>query len=202
MLYVCRVPAIVAIAILIMGAAVEQIHEVVRVHLLDLDDPVRDEVSGWNLVALYVLLYLLTWSILFWSEYAIAQRFSVALKRSAVLRFAFRGFPILLAAMPWVGAFLALRAAAIGLPDHLRVLAYVLCGVVVFFGVVSIATFFSRDVLKTIRRAGVAYRGDAAPPPSSRIRAFSSSGSCSASPFSSLPPSIPGCWASRSARSA
>src|SRR5258706_2999212 len=60
MIYVSRVPTLVAVGILLFGWQAEQIHEVVRVLVLDVDNAAADSTSVWNLGAIYGEVCLLS----------------------------------------------------------------------------------------------------------------------------------------------
>ena len=150
--YACRVPALVAVAILFAGWQVDQIHEVVRVHVLDLDQAVEGSPVVLNLVAIYAGLFLLSWTQLFWSEYALANRVPLALANNRFLRLSYRCLPALLAYLPWLGGALALMKADLGLGESAHALAVVLRWTVVFVGFFCIASFYSKRARAAIQR--------------------------------------------------
>lgn len=159
MLYVCRVPALVVLAIVLAGGQVEQMHEVVRVHLLDLNEAADDSHVLANLAAIYAGLFLLSWTVLFWSEYALASRFPSSLANNHVLRMSYAALPALLAYLPWLGGALAIANANFGLNQSTHVLAVALGWSAVGLGIGCIATFYSKRARAAIqRRHGTAPR--------------------------------------------
>ncbi|MEO6021839.1 MAG: patatin-like phospholipase family protein [Burkholderiales bacterium] len=141
LLYICRVPAIICAAIALLGANVDQIHEVVRVYVTDLNEPGHQTESAVNLLAVYLLLFQLSWTVLFWSEYALLHRFPRAHANNSVLRAATIAVPTLLVSALWGGAYFAAQGAAAGLEGDPLLLTQVLRGLVVMFGILTIVTY-------------------------------------------------------------
>jgi len=169
MAYVCRVPAIFGLLMLLAGMFGDQIHEVVRVYLLDMVEGDLESSVLSNLVAIYAGLFLLGWTQLYWSRYALGNRFPLPLASNLVLRAALTLLPIVLAVLPWLGAAAAMSKAGQGLTGDEYLLATVLTWVVVFFGVASIGVYHSKRTRETIRfirdeggaaRAGAFAQGD------------------------------------------
>ncbi len=156
MIYLSRVPLLVASGVLML-CFVDQIHEVVRVDLVDMS---TNEAGGTALLHLgfnYVFLFLLSWSIMFWSNYVLANRYSPADSSRAdttLLRISRRGLPILLGLLPWISAFAALRLAAFGLPDEASDRALALSVVAIMVGLLCIASFYFSYAPRIIRLPG------------------------------------------------
>jgi len=132
-LYVCRVPLILSLAIALLGWQVEQIHEIVRVYIID-TGTIGFRLQSWsNLAACYVLLSLLTMSIVAWSRYALVNRYPAPLAHNGILRASFELLPIVLAALPWVGALLAVWGAREGLTDEHESKVYLLLAAILVF---------------------------------------------------------------------
>ena len=159
MAYVSRVPTLAALGTLFIGWRVDQIHEILRVLVLDVDEGAADSTSSTTLAAIYLSLFMLSWTLLFWTEYALAKRFPRPLANNLFLKAAFAGMPALLAYLPWVGGALALGNADEGLPPSAHTLALVLKWTVVGVGLVCIATYFSTQARSAFqRKAGTAPR--------------------------------------------
>lgn len=151
MAYVCRVPAIFGLVVLLAGVFGDQIQEVVRVYLLDMVDGDRESNVLSNLLCIYVGLFLLGWTQLYWSRYALANRFPMPLSNNFVLRAALTLFPLALAFLPWLGSAVAMSKAGQGLNGDGYLLARVLTWVVVFLGGGSIAVYYSKRTREAIR---------------------------------------------------
>lgn len=151
LLYVCRVPALVGVLLALLGG-VEQIHEVVRVLTADALLLRGGEGTTGILLWTFFLLYLLTWTLLFWSEFAIHHRIPGPWLRAGPLRLAARALPTVLAALPWVGAGLALQGAAGGLTANGLFLVLALQLAVAFAGVASLAYYHRNWWNAVIRR--------------------------------------------------
>lgn len=155
MMYVCRVPLLAGLAVLAAGALGDQVQEVVRVYLLNADDPEGGNGVWSKLGAIYVGLFLLSWTQLFWSRYALANRYPRPLANNGVLRGALRGLPSVLALLPWVGSAAAMAKAGAGLSGSTQTLAQVMTWVLVFLGLASVLTYDSKRRRATIRREPV-----------------------------------------------
>lgn len=140
LLYVCRVPALVGMLLALLGT-VEQIHEVVRVLTSDALLLQGDAGTTPPLLWTFFLLYLLTWTLLFWSQFAIHHRMPGPWLRAEGVRWAARALPSVLAALPWVGAGLALQGAATGLAGNGLLLVRLLQGAAAFTAVASLAYY-------------------------------------------------------------
>ena len=144
LLYVCRVPLLVCLFVFFLGWKVDQIHEVVRVHLVDLEEPESSNTALLNLASIYTLLFLLSWSVMFWTEYCIASRFPSVLANNRVLKWATVGLPAALTALLWVGGALALHGADAGLPSDPHFIANILLwAMLLLFGPGAIGWFYS-----------------------------------------------------------
>lgn len=97
MTYVCRVPVMFGLLVLLAGVLGDQIQEVVRVHLLDVVEGDGESSVLSNLLCIYAGLFLLGWTQLYWSRYALANRFPRPLASNLVLRAALTLLPIALA---------------------------------------------------------------------------------------------------------
>jgi len=154
LLYVCRVPILACLFVFVLGWKVEQIHEVVRVHLVDLDEPESWRTALLNLASIYVLLFLLSWSVMFWTEYCIASRFPRVFARNRILRWASIGLPAALASFLWAGGALALQGADAGLPPAPHLIANLLFwAMLIFFGPGAIGWFYSPKARQAFQRA-------------------------------------------------
>ena len=162
--YVCRVPVIFGLLMLLVGVFGDQLQEVVRVYLLDMFDGDRESSVLSNLLCIYAGLFLLGWTQLYWSRYALANRFPLPLANNFVLRAALMLIPVGLAFLPWLGSAVAMSKAGQGLTGDAYLLATLLTWVVVFLGVASIALYHSnrtRAAIRFIREEGGAARGGA-----------------------------------------
>ena len=151
MAYVCRVPLIFGMVVLLAGMFGDQVHEVVRVHLLDVVEGGTESSVVSNLLCIYAGLFLLGWTQLYWGRYALANRFAPALAANMTLRGALAFFPIALAFLPWLGGAVATHKAGQGLAGESLVLARLLTALVVLMGFGSIGLFFSSRTRATIR---------------------------------------------------
>jgi predicted acylesterase/phospholipase RssA len=151
MAYVCRVPLFFGLVVFLAGLLEEQIQEVVRVHLLDVADAGNSGTVLSNLGSIYIGLFLLGWTQLFWGRYALANRYPPALAHNRVLRGALALLPIVLALLPWLGAAIAMSKAGSALQGDSQALAQVLTWVVVLTGVASIAAYHTKRRQLSIR---------------------------------------------------
>lgn len=104
-----------------------------------------------NLLCIYAALFLLGWTQLYWSRYALANRFPRPLASNLVLRAALTLLPYALASLPWLGGAVAMSKAGQGLTGDGYLPARVLSWVIVFLGVASIATYHSKRTREAIR---------------------------------------------------
>lgn len=177
--YVSRVSFLVAGGVMLL-CLVDQIHEVVRVDLADLGSASAHGSALLHLTFDYVFLFFLSWSIMFWSNYALVNRFAPeslsatgatgyswcldsrtsdaphidATTDHWLLRTVRRGLPLLLGLLPWISAFIVLRLAAVGLPDEARVRALALSIVAIVVGVGCIASFYFSYAPRILRLPG------------------------------------------------
>lgn len=151
MLYIGRVPLLAGLVILAAGIVGDQIHEIVRVYLLNVGDP-QDGIGVWSkLGAIYAGLFVLSWTLLFWSGYALSNRYPAALANSHILRSTLRLFPSVIAILPWLGGAVAMTKSGAGLSGDAQSLAYALSWVLVFLGLSSVLTYYSKRRRETIR---------------------------------------------------
>lgn len=144
MLYVCRVPLLAGLLVLAAGALGDQIHEIARVYLLTADDPEGGGGVWVKLGAIYASLFLLSWTQMFWSRYALANRFPQPLANRFALRLAVVMLPPILAFIPWLGGAIAMAKAAAGLSGGTQTLANVMSWVVVALGIASVLLYYSK----------------------------------------------------------
>lgn len=160
MMYVCRVPLLAGLLVFAAGVLSDQIHEVVRVYMLNAEDP--DAGSGvWaKLAAIYAGLFLLAWTQLFWSRYALANRFPTPLANNRRLRAALLLLPPVLALLPWLGSAIAMSRAGEGLSGGAQSLASVMSWVLAFLGLASVGTYYSKRRRDTIRHVRAGAHGE------------------------------------------
>ncbi|MEO3714102.1 hypothetical protein [Roseateles flavus] len=151
MLYVCRVPLLAGLIVLAAGALADQVQEVVRVYVLNADDPEGGNGVWLKLGAIYAGLFLLSWTQLFWSRYALVNRYPSPLANNAVLRAALRLLPSFLALLPWVGGAVAMAKAGSGLSGSPQALAQFMSWVLVMLGLGAVFTYYSKRRRATIR---------------------------------------------------
>lgn len=146
----CRVPALVGLLLASLGT-VPQIQEVVRVLTADALLLQGNEGTTGPMLWTFVLLYLLSWALLFWSQFAIHHRMPGPWLRAGGVHLAARALPSVLAVLPWVGAGLALHGAAVGLTGNGLVLVRLLPSVVAFTAVASL-TYYHREWWRAVLR--------------------------------------------------
>ncbi len=141
-LYVCRVPLLVSFGVFLL-ASVPQIQEVLRV---DLQDFVRAKEQTADRALLHfgvdlITTFLLCWSSMFWTHYALINRYPPALASSLALKLLVRLLPVTIGALPWIGGAVALRGATQGLGEESQTLANALLIGLIVSAVISVSTF-------------------------------------------------------------
>ncbi|MFT7773277.1 hypothetical protein [Roseateles sp.] len=144
MLYVCRIPVLAALLLFAAGALSDQVQEIARVYFLNAADPHDSEPSGFTLMAIYVLLFILTWTQLFWTHYALVHRYAKPLTSNSTLRVARALFPGLLALLPWVGSIVATFKAKAGLSGDALSIASAFTWALAILGAGSVMTYYSK----------------------------------------------------------
>jgi hypothetical protein len=155
-MYLCRVPLLVCGAVLALSQ-VDQIHEVVRVDLLDLGTVPMGNRALAHLLINYFFLFCLSWSSMYWSHYALRSRYIPGPTESWLSTAAVLVLPPIVGLMPWAGVFFAIRQATLGLPNDALLYAQICAVLSVGVGMGCVVIFYVKKVPASINLPGNAH---------------------------------------------
>ncbi|MGC4076414.1 MAG: hypothetical protein QM702_05145 [Rubrivivax sp.] len=151
--FVCRVPLVSALIVLLAGAIAEQVHEVARIHILEFGTG-QSTGLGPRTALEFIFFALLwqSWTVLHWSHYAIDQRFPAPLANTRALRATRMHLAKVLAALPWLGFIFALLQAGLTLTGGARYFAFFTVAASFALGVVVISAYHNKLWTNTFER--------------------------------------------------